>query len=95
LCEALDCNGHGPVDPIANLLMSLVMLFIVNKEDVGRLEYPDAVNALRKRQEDMLARYLTSIYGGEVAKRKLASVEDYAKLAKDFYFLHEYRVFQN
>jgi len=72
---ALDCDGHGPKDPVANLLMTIFMVFTVREEDTTRLEKPDAVNAFRRKYEDMLERYLRHQYGSEVAREKLSAIE--------------------
>jgi len=95
LISFLDCDGRGPVDPVANLLFSLVMLFIVDDKDAARLEHPQAVALARKRREDVLGRYLKVSHGSNVAMEKLNMLESFVGLAKEFYVIHRQRVFDD
>jgi len=93
LTTFLDCDGQGAGDPVANLLVCLVMLFIVNKEEESRLENPERVWRARRRREDMLGRYLSFTHGAEIAREKLSVLGDFVGTAKAFYAMHKHRVF--
>jgi len=89
----LHFNDQDSEDPLANLLLSLAILFTIDDRGMARLQDANAVKMASRRYEDVLGRYLTHSYGPDVARRKVLSLGAFRDLSRQYHNVHVYRAY--